>query len=297
MEFLLYISFLIVVITALWVMVSYPKNYLFKAIFIPALIVVTMSTYFTYNSILGYGTTQDPPEVVRYLHHATDKDKELIYLLLIGRKGEPRLHKLPWNEELEKELKSAKDGAGKGVIKYGRLVLQPGTDEENQGQWIWYDMPPSEVMPKDYEGDNEMETSQNGIDLIKEFEGCRLVAYQDSVGIWTIGYGHTKDVWEERLIIKKTAEALLNQDLKEFEDYVEAIVEVPLTQNQFDALVAWTFNLGPGNLLKSTMLRKLNQGDYDAVPDEMQRWNKAGGEVLNGLVRRRSAEAKLFNTA
>ena len=140
MEFLLYISFLIVVITALWVMVSYPKNYLFKAIFIPALIVVTLSKYFTYNSILGYGTTQDPPEVVRYLHHATDKDKELIYLLLIGRKGEPRLHKLPWNEELEKELKSAKDGAGKGVIKYGRL--QRSTSEENDGKWLWYDMPP-----------------------------------------------------------------------------------------------------------------------------------------------------------
>ena len=202
---------------------------------------------------------------------------------------------MPWNEELEKELKSAKDGAGKGVIKYGRLVLQPGTDEENQGQWIWYDMPPSEVMPKDYEGDNEMETSQNGIDLIKEFEGCRLVAYQDSVGVWTIGYGHTKDVWEERLIIKKTAETLLKQDLKEFEDYVEAIVEVPLTQNQFDALVAWTFNLGPTNLSESTLLKKLNAGDYDSVPSEMKRWNKAGGEVLEGLVRRREAEAALFN--
>ena len=297
MEFLLYISFLLVVITVLWVMVSYPKNYLFKAIFIPALIVVTMSTYFTYNSILGYSTTQDPPEVVRYLYHATDKDNDVIYLLLIGRKGEPRLHKLPWNEELEKELKAAKDGTGKGVIKYGRLVLEPGTNEKNEGQWIWYDMPPSEVMPKDYEGDNEMETSQNGIELIKEFEGCRQVAYQDSVGVWTIGYGHTKTAYEGQLAIKKTCDKLLAEDIAEFEEYVNKLVKVPLTQNQFDALVVWTFNLGPTNLNESTMLRKLNEGDYGSVPDEMRRWNKAGGEVLNGLVRRRNAEAELFNTA
>ena len=144
--------------------------------------------------------------------------------------------------------------------------------------------------------DNDMKTSDVGIELIKEFEGCKQVAYQDSVGVWTIGYGHTKDVYEGQLSIKKTCERFLAEDLQEFEDYVEAIVEVSLNQNQFDALVAWTFNLGPGNLLKSTMLRKLNEGDYDAVPDEMRRWNKAGGEVLNGLVRRRDAEANLFNS-
>ena len=144
--------------------------------------------------------------------------------------------------------------------------------------------------------DNGMKTSDVGIELIKEFEGCKQVAYQDSVGVWTIGYGHTKDVYEGQLSIKKTCERFLAEDIAEFEDYVEAIVEVSLSQNQFDALVAWTFNLGPGNLLKSTMLRKLNEGDYDAVPDEMRRWNKAGGEVLNGLVRRRDAEANLFNS-
>ena len=294
MEFLLYISFLIVVITTLWVLVSYPKNYLFKAIFIPILIVVTLSTYFTYNSILGYSTTQDPPKIVRYLHHVTDIDKNIIYLLIIGRKGEPRLHKLDWNKGLEEELKRAKDGTGKGVIKYGRLEREPGTNEENQGKWLWYDMPPQEVMPKDYEGDNEMETSQNGIELIKEFEGCKQVAYQDSVGVWTIGYGHTKTAYEGQLAIKKTCEKLLAEDVAEFEEYVNKLVKVPLTQNQFDALVAWTFNLGPTNLKESTMLRKLNYGDYESVPEEMKRWNKAGGEVLNGLVRRREAEAELF---
>ena len=292
MEFLLYISVMIISITALWILVIYPKNYLFKAIFIPALILVTMSTYFTYNSIMGYGTLQDPPEVVRYLYHAVDKDNEIIYLLLVGPKREPRLHKLNWNKGLEEELKKAKEGTGQGVIKYGRL--QRSTSEENEGKWLWYDMPPSEVMPKDYEGDNEMETSENGIELIKEFEGCKQVAYQDSVGVWTIGYGHTKTAYDGQLAIKKTCEKLLAEDVAEFEEYVNKLVKVPLTQNQFDALVAWTFNLGPTNLNESTMLRKLNYGDYESVPDEMRRWNKAGGEVLNGLVRRRDAEAKLF---
>ncbi len=144
--------------------------------------------------------------------------------------------------------------------------------------------------------DNSMKTSEVGRELIKEFEGCRQVAYQDSVGVWTIGYGHTKDVYEGQLVIKKTCETMLAEDLEEFEDYVESYVKVELSQNQFDALVAWTFNLGPGNLSESTMLKKLNEGDYESVPDEMRRWNKAGGEVLNGLVRRRDAEAELFST-
>ena len=144
--------------------------------------------------------------------------------------------------------------------------------------------------------DNDMKTSEVGIELIKEFEGCKQVAYQDSVGVWTIGYGHTKDVYEGQLAIKKTIERWLQEDLEEFESYVSKLVKVELNQNQFDALVAWTYNLGPTNLKESTMLRKLNYGDYESVPDEMRRWNKAGGEVLNGLVRRRDAEANLFSS-
>ena len=179
-------------------------------------------------------------------------------------------------------------------IKENCKLKQNRGCEDNKGEWIWYDMAPAEVWPKDSEDDN-METSQNGIELIKEFEGRRLVAYQDSVGVWTIGYGHTKDVWEDRLIIKSTADRLLAEDLAEFEKYVDNLVDVPLTQNQFDALVAWTFNLGPTNLSESTLLKKLNAGDYDAVPFEMKRWNKAGGEVLEGLIRRREAEAALFS--
>ena len=296
MIYILYISLLVISFVSLWVIISQKGNYIFKAIFIPALFLVVMSTWYTYNSLMGFATVQNPPEVVKYLSHITDKHNGWIYLTILNYdKKEPRMYKLPWNEELEKELDKTRQGQQQGVIKYGKMRKEPNaTDENNQGKWLWYDMPPSEVMPKKYEGDNEMETSENGIELIKEFEGRRLVAYQDSVGVWTIGYGHTKDVWEDRLIIKKTADRLLAEDLAEFEKYVDNLVEVPLTQNQFDALVAWTFNLGPTNLSESTLLKKLNAGDYDSVPDEMRRWNKAGGKVLDGLVRRREAEAQLF---
>ena len=297
MIYILYISLLIIAFVSLWVIISQKGNYIFKAIFIPALFLVVMSTWYTYISIMGFATVQNPPEVVRYLSHITDKQRGWIYLTILNYdKKEPRMYKLPWNEKLEKELDKSRQGKMQGVVKFGRMIKEDknATEEDNQGKWLWYDMPPTEIMPKNYEGDNEMETSQTGVDLIKEFEGRRLVAYQDSVGVWTIGYGHTKDVWEDRLIIKSTADRLLAEDLAEFEKYVDNLVDVPLTQNQFDALVAWTFNLGPGNLKESTMLRKLNYGDYDAVPDEMRRWNKAGGEVLNGLVRRRDAEALLF---
>ena len=297
MIYILYISLLIISFVSLWVIISQKGNYIFKAIFIPALFLVVMSTWYTYNSLMGFATVQNPPEVVKYLSHITDKHNGWIYLTILNYdKKEPRMYKLPWNEELEKELDKTRQGQQQGVIKYGKMRKEPNaTDENNQGKWLWYDMPPSEVMPKNYEGDNEMETSENGIELIKEFEGRRLVAYQDSVGVWTIGYGHTKDVWEDRLIIKKTADRLLAEDLAEFEKYVDNLVDVPLTQNQFDALVAWTFNLGPTNLSESTLLKKLNAGDYDSVPSEMKRWNKAGGEVLEGLIRRREAEAALFN--
>ena len=95
-------------------------------------------------------------------------------------------------------------------------------------------------------------------------------------------------------ITEDTAEALLQQDLKEFEDHIDNLVTVDLNQNQFDALVAWTFNLGAGNLKSSTMLKVLNEEKYDEVPEQMQRWNKAAGKVLHGLVRRRTAESLLF---
>ncbi len=143
-------------------------------------------------------------------------------------------------------------------------------------------------------GENNMKISKEGIALIKKFEGCKLEAYQDSVGVWTIGYGHTKGVAEGLKITQEEAEAMLETELLEYEEYVETLVKVGLSQCQFDALVAWTYNLGPTNLKNSTMLTVLNQARYEDVSSEMKRWNKAGGEVLQGLVRRREAEALLF---
>jgi len=123
----------------------------------------------------------------------------------------------------------------------------------------------------------------------------RLTAYQDSVGIWTIGYGHTKGVRPGQRITKAQAVAFLRQDVAWAEKAVNRAVKVNLSQSQFDALVSWTFNLGSGNLGRSTMLKRVNARNWRRVPCEMIRWNRAGGRVLRGLVRRRRAEAELFN--
>ena len=139
-----------------------------------------------------------------------------------------------------------------------------------------------------------MKCSKEGLALIKKFEGCRLEAYRCSANVLTIGYGHTGGVLETDVITQDDADRLLEQDIAKFEKYVNVNVAVELNQNQFDALVAWTFNLGVGNLRQSTMLRKLNEGDYQSVPSEMNRWNKAGGKTLDGLIRRRKAESLLF---
>lgn len=139
-----------------------------------------------------------------------------------------------------------------------------------------------------------MKISQEGVNLIKHFEGCRLEAYKCPAGVWTIGYGHTKGVKEGDAIEQEAAEAFLIEDLEAFEQAVARLVKVPITQQQFDALVSFTFNLGAGNLAASTLLRKLNNYQYAEVPEQMMRWVKAGGQVLDGLVRRRAAEAALF---
>ena len=133
-----------------------------------------------------------------------------------------------------------------------------------------------------------------GLSLIKKFEGCELEAYQCSAGVWTIGYGHTKGVTPSDSISQEEAEQMLVDELHEYESYVNEYVTVALSQNQFDALVSWVYNLGPANLKASTMLKVLNDGKYEEVPYQMKRWNKAGGKVLDGLVRRREAEALLY---
>lgn len=144
-----------------------------------------------------------------------------------------------------------------------------------------------------------MQTSEKGIALIKEFEGCKLTAYQDSVGVWTIGYGWTQPVDGKPIragmtIKQETAERLLKTGLVSYESDVSRLVKVGLNQGKFDALVSFTYNLGARSLSTSTLLRKLNAGDYAGAADEFLRWNKAGGKVLNGLTRRREAERDLF---
>jgi lysozyme len=143
-------------------------------------------------------------------------------------------------------------------------------------------------------GENNMKISQEGIALIKVFEGCKLESYLCAAGVWTIGYGHTKMVEEGQEITQEEADNILLNDLEIYEEAVLKAVEVPLHQHQFDALVSWTFNLGGANLNASTMLKVINKGEYEDVPAQIKRWNKAGGKVLQGLIRRREAEALLF---
>jgi GH24 family phage-related lysozyme (muramidase) len=144
-----------------------------------------------------------------------------------------------------------------------------------------------------------MQVSNKGISLIKQFEGCKLKAYQDSVGVWTIGYGWTQPVDGRKIgpgmvIDQATAERLLKCGLVQYEQGVNQLVKVIITQGQFDSLVSFSYNLGLRSLSTSTLLRKLNAGDKQGAADEFGRWVSAGGVRLNGLVKRRAAERELF---
>lgn len=138
--------------------------------------------------------------------------------------------------------------------------------------------------------------SQNGINLIKKFEGCELQAYLCPAGVWTIGYGHTAGVYSGMKITVAKAEAYLKEDLVEFESSVNNLVKVQITQNMFDALVSFAFNLGSGSLKNSTLLVQLNKGNVQKAANEFDKWVYADGQVLPGLVERRAAEKKLFLT-
>lgn len=139
-----------------------------------------------------------------------------------------------------------------------------------------------------------MKTSSKGINLIKEFEGLELEAYLCPANVWTIGYGHTKTVTKGMVISEEGAEELLKQDLRHYENGINKHVKVELNQNQFDALVSFSYNLGVFALRTSTLLRVLNEGDYEEAANQFGRWVRANGKVLNGLVRRREAERSLF---
>lgn len=138
-----------------------------------------------------------------------------------------------------------------------------------------------------------MKISHKGIDVIKNFEGCQLVAYKCPAGVCTIGYGSTCGVTLGQKITLQEAEALLLKDLERFEENINN-KKLCLTQGQYDALVSFSFNVGIYALNRSTLLQKLKDGDINGAANEFLRWNKAGGRVLLGLVSRRKAERKLF---
>lgn len=142
--------------------------------------------------------------------------------------------------------------------------------------------------------------NEEGLDLIKQWEGLRLKAYPDVCGKLTIGYGHTNDsgndprVHKGLTITKQQADSILRRDLRACEAYVEKMVKVPLTDPQFAALVSFCYNVGSSNLKQSTLLRKLNLGQYEAVPRELLKWNRSGGKIVDGLTNRRAAETGLW---
>ncbi|PHM28050.1 lysozyme [Xenorhabdus budapestensis] len=142
-----------------------------------------------------------------------------------------------------------------------------------------------------------MEISENGINKIKSHEGLRLKAYPDpATGAepWTIGYGHTKGVVPGQVITKQQAEAFLREDLNPIYAVLRQFVKVPLTQGQFDALCSLIFNVGIGNFIHSTLLKKLNHGNYQEAAQEFLKWDKVDGNQLPALLARRKSEQEMF---
>lgn len=141
-----------------------------------------------------------------------------------------------------------------------------------------------------------MEYSKQGLALTEQFEGCKLTAYQDSVGRWTLGFGHTAGVLPGQTCTQEEAEAMLEADVAWAVTFVNKMVKISLTQPQFDAIVDFTFNLGAGNFEHSTLLTLVNQGNFAAAANEFEKWDRAGGQVVAGLLRRRQAEEQEFKS-
>lgn len=139
-----------------------------------------------------------------------------------------------------------------------------------------------------------MKTSKNGIEFIKRHEELRLKAYQDSAGVWTIGYGSTGGVRPGDVITEAQAEVKLREDVRTAENEVNRH-KLNINQNQFDALVSFTFNVGSGNFRNSTLLKRIKENpDHPDIQNQFGRWIYAGGKRLDGLVKRRAEEAKLY---
>ncbi len=139
-----------------------------------------------------------------------------------------------------------------------------------------------------------MKTSKQGINLIKQFEGCRLEAYQCSAGVWTIGYGYTVGVKQGDTITQEQAEQYLIDYIRNAEKQLNQLIKVEVNQNQYDALMSLFYNIGYSQFKDSTCLKRLNNNNYQGAAEALLWWDKAGGKILQGLVNRRNAEMELF---
>ena len=154
MEYIIYASLVLITLMCLWAIISIPKNYLFKSLLIPAMILVAISTWYTYNAILGFGTEFKPTKEVVYHSHVADKKAGKIYILLTAfGEDEPRLHIYPWSEELEEQLQGADGQQSAGVLVVGMLNKKDPKNsrplEDDDSEWVFYMMPPNEFMPKE----------------------------------------------------------------------------------------------------------------------------------------------------
>jgi GH24 family phage-related lysozyme (muramidase)/co-chaperonin GroES (HSP10) len=188
-----------------------------------------------------------------------------------------------------------KDGDGKQIFFKGLTtwyVYRPDVQILRDGKVIVASDPagPDPVISDP----GHRQISRQGLQLLKSFEGFSATAYQDIVGVWTIGYGTTSGVRPGMRVTQSQAEDLLRRDLFRFETAVTDLVKVPLNENQFSALVSFVYNVGEGALAGSTLLRVLNQGNYREAANQFMRWNRAGGNEIAGLTRRRRAEQELF---
>lgn len=147
---------------------------------------------------------------------------------------------------------------------------------------------------KELDANKLMNMSEKGLAMLREFEGCKLIAYQCQAGVWTIGVGHTATAKPGMMITTDQAMDLLRKDVEKFEYVVNNVVKVQLSQNQFDSLVSFVFNIGATAFKNSTLLKKLNSGDYAGAANQFSRWIRAGGIESNGLKKRRSIERSVF---
>lgn len=136
--------------------------------------------------------------------------------------------------------------------------------------------------------------NQSGLNLLKSFEGCKLTAYKDIGGVWTIGYGETEGVYPGQTITQEQADEMLMNSLKEFIDGVNSLVTTPISDNQFSALVCFSYNVGLQNLKKSMLLRCVNTLHYSDAAKQFVKWDHVNGIVSDGLLRRRESERDLF---